>query len=188
MELRDRRLALAGLALALPAAAGIGRRRWSARKSPGKQVRQAMSADVERVVESESVLDAARKLAEGGIGALPVCDERRKLKGMLTDRDLVTKVLAQGQDPTETRVAELCDGGAVAVDAGDYLDEAARRMVEYKVRRLPVTQGREVVGVVSQADLAEHLPAEDAGELVEAISAAPPDRGAGAWLFERPYL
>jgi CBS domain-containing protein len=140
-----------------------------------KKARDVMSEDVTCVGENDSVLDAARMLKDLDVGALPICGEDDRLKGMLTDRDIVVKVLAEGKDPSQTRAGELGQGDAktVTIGADDSIDEALHTMTEHKVRRLPVIDGHRLVGVVSQADLATHIDEEKVGELVEAISAAP---------------
>jgi CBS domain-containing protein len=139
------------------------------------KARDVMSTDVTCVGENETVLDAARKLKELDVGALPICGEDDRLKGMLTDRDIVVKVLAEGKDPSQTRAGELGqgDGKTATIGADDSIDDALHTMAEHKVRRLPVIDGRRLVGVVSQADLAKSIDEEKVGELVEAISAAP---------------
>jgi CBS domain-containing protein len=92
---------------------------------------------------------------------------------MLTDRDIVVKVIAQGKDPSRTTVGELADQGeVVTIGADDSVDEAIETMADHKVRRLPVIDGHTLIGVVSQADLARELDREKVGRLVEAISAA----------------
>jgi CBS domain-containing protein len=140
-----------------------------------KKARDVMSDDCTCIGENESVLDAARKLKELDVGALPICGEDDRLKGMLTDRDIVVKVLAEGKDPSSTKAGELGQGDAktVTIGADDSVEEALHTMTEHKVRRLPVIDGRRLVGIVSQADLAKNIDEERVGELVEAISAAP---------------
>ena len=140
-----------------------------------KKARDIMSTDCTCVGENDSVLDAAKKLAELNVGAVPICGEDDRLKGMLTDRDIVVKALAQGRDPGSTRAGELGAGDSktVTIGADDSIDEALRTMIDHKVRRLPVIDGRRLVGVISQADIATHLEEEKVGDLVEAISAAP---------------
>ena len=140
-----------------------------------KKARDVMSTDVTCVGENETLLDAARKLAELDVGSLPICGEDDRLKGMLTDRDIVVKALAQGKDPGSTKAGELDqgDGKAVTIGADDSIDEALRTMIDHKVRRLPVIDDRRLVGIVSQADIATNIDEERVGELVEAISAAP---------------
>jgi CBS domain-containing protein len=141
----------------------------------GKKARDIMSPDCECIGENDSVLDAAKRLAQLNVGAMPICGEDDRLKGMLTDRDIVVKVLAQGKDPSSTRAGELGqgDGKTVTIGADDSIDEALRTMIDHKVRRLPVIDGRELVGIISQADIAVNLDEERVGDLVEAISAAP---------------
>ena len=140
-----------------------------------KKARDIMSPDCKCIGENDSVLDAAKRLAELDVGAMPICGEDDRLKGMLTDRDIVVKVLAQGKDPASTRAGELGagDGKTVTIGADDSIDEALRTMIDHKVRRLPVIDGRQLVGIISQADVATNVDEEKVGDLVEAISAAP---------------
>jgi CBS domain-containing protein len=140
-----------------------------------KTARDVMSSDCTCIGEGDSLLDAAKKLAELGVGALPICGEDDRLKGMLTDRDIVVKALATGKDPGSMKAGELGqgDGETVTIGADDPIDEALRTMIDHKVRRLPVIDGRELVGILSQADIATHLDESRVGDLVEAISAAP---------------
>ena len=140
-----------------------------------KTARDIMTPDCRCVGENESVLDAARQLAELDVGAMPICGEDNRLKGMLTDRDIVVRVLAEGKDPASTKAGELGvgDGKTVTIGADDSIDDALRTMTEHKVRRLPVVDGHDCVGIISQADIATHIDEEKVGDLVEAISAAP---------------
>jgi CBS domain-containing protein len=140
-----------------------------------KKARDIMTPDPECIGERDSVLDAARRLAELDVGSMPICGEDNRLKGMLTDRDIVVKVLAQGKDPSQTQAGELGagDGETVTIGADDSVEEALRTMTEHKVRRLPVIDGHDLVGIVSQADVATNLDEAKVGDLVEAISAAP---------------
>jgi CBS domain-containing protein len=140
-----------------------------------KKARDIMTPDPECIGENDTVLDAAKRLAELDVGAMPICGEDDRLKGMLTDRDIVVKVLAQGKDPASVKAGELGvgDGQTVTIGADDSVDEALRTMTEHKVRRLPVIDGKRLVGIVSQADIATNVDEEKVGDLVEAISAAP---------------
>jgi CBS domain-containing protein len=138
-----------------------------------KTARDVMTSGAECVGEEDSVLDAAKRLADLDVGAMPICDQDGRVKGMLTDRDIVVKVLAQGKEPGSTTASELEQGDAVTISADDSIDDALRTMKENKVRRLPVVEGDELVGIVSQADLATNIDEDKVGELVEAISAAP---------------
>ncbi len=139
----------------------------------GSTAREVMSGGAECVQSNESILDAAKRLAELDVGAVPICGEDDRLQGMLTDRDIVVKVLANDRDPRETTAGDLAEGKPVTIGADDSVEEALRTMTEHKVRRLPVIDGHELIGIVSQADLAKSLDHEQTGQLVEAISAAP---------------
>jgi len=141
----------------------------------GKKARDIMSPDCTCIGENDSVLDAARRLKELDVGAMPICGEDDRLKGMITDRDIVVRVLAEGRDPGSTRAGELGvgDGKTVTIGADDPIDEALRTMIDHKVRRLPVIDGHRLVGIISQADIARNLDEERTGDLVEAISSAP---------------
>ena len=140
-----------------------------------KTARDIMTPDCQCIGENETVLDAAKRLAELDVGAMPICGEDDRLKGMITDRDIVVKVLAKGKDPATVRAGELGagDGNTITIGADDSIEEALRTMKEHKVRRLPVIDGHELIGIVSQADVARNLGEEKVGDLVEAISAAP---------------
>jgi CBS domain-containing protein len=139
----------------------------------GKTAREVMTVGVECVGESETIVDAAKKMADLDVGGLPICGDDNRLKGMLTDRDIAVKVLAQGKDPDSTTAGELGEGKPVTIGADDSVQEALRTMREHMVRRLPVIDGHDLVGIISQGDLAAEIDQEDVGELVEAISAAP---------------
>jgi CBS domain-containing protein len=140
-----------------------------------KKARDIMSDDCTCIGENDSVLDAAKRLAELNVGSLPICGDDDRLKGMLSDRDIVVKVLANDKDPASVKAGELGqgDGKTVTIGADDSVDEALRTMIEHKVRRLPVIDDRKLVGIVSQADVATNVDEERVGDLVEAISAAP---------------
>jgi CBS domain-containing protein len=135
--------------------------------------RDIMSGGVECVGENETLVDAARKMRDLDVGALPICGEDNRLKGMLTDRDIVVRVLAEDGDPKSTTAGSLGQGKPVTIGADDSVEEALRTMKEYGVRRLPVIDGHDLVGIVSQADIARNLPEGKVGDLVEAISSAP---------------
>ena len=132
--------------------------------------RDIMTPDVECVGENETLADAARKMRDLNVGALPICGEDNRLKGMLTDRDIAVKCVAEGGDPQTVRAGELGDGKPVTIGADDSVEEALRTMKVYKVRRLPVIDGHSLVGMVSQADIAKNIDPSRVGDVVEAIS------------------
>ena len=135
--------------------------------------RDIMSGSAECASVSDSLVDAARKMRDLDVGALPICGEDDRLQGMVTDRDIVVRCVADGTDPSSVKVSELADGKPVTIGADDSVEEALRTMSQHGVRRLPVIDGHRLVGVVSQADIAKNLPEESVGDLVEAISSAP---------------
>jgi CBS domain-containing protein len=132
--------------------------------------REIMTGGADCVGAQESVLDAARKMKDLGVGALPICGTDNKLKGVLTDRDIVVKVLGAGKDPSSCQAGELAQGEAVTIGADDGAEEILRTMTAHKVRRLPVIDGHDLVGMVAQADVARALPDPKVGELLEALS------------------
>jgi CBS domain-containing protein len=132
--------------------------------------REIMTADPACVRASDSVRDAAERMTEFGIGALPICGEDNKLKGMITDRDIVVKVIAEGLDPRGVHVGELAQGEAVTIGADDPADEILATMSSHQVRRLPVIDGHDLVGIVALADVARALPDRPVGSLLEALS------------------
>jgi CBS domain-containing protein len=135
--------------------------------------RDIMSGNVECASESDTLVDAARKMRDLDVGALPICGDDNRLHGMITDRDIVVKCIADGGDPGSVKVADLAEGEPVTIGADDSVEEALRTMSQHGVRRLPVIDGHDLVGVVSQADVAKNLPEQSVGDLVEAISSAP---------------
>jgi CBS domain-containing protein len=132
--------------------------------------REIMSEDVRCVQENQNLQEAAQMMRDLGVGALPVCGEDDRLKGMVTDRDIVVECVAAGGDPTTTTAGQLADGKPVTIGADDSVEEALSTMAQHQVRRLPVIDGHRLVGIVSQADIARALPEDRVGELVEAIS------------------
>ena len=135
-----------------------------------KTAREVMTGGAECVGENETIVEAAKKMSQLGVGALPICGEDNRLKGMLTDRDIAVKVLAQEKDPGSTKAGELGEGKPVTIGADDSVGEALRTMKEHKVRRLPVIDGHDLVGIVSTADLATSIDEDKVGDLIEAIS------------------
>jgi CBS domain-containing protein len=135
--------------------------------------REIMTADPTVCSSDTTAADAARRMADEGVGAIPVCDDGR-LSGIVTDRDLAVAVVANGRDPNRVRLAELLDGTeVVTIGADDSAEEAIRTMKDHAVRRLPVIDGHSLVGMVSQADIARAMPDAKIGDLVDAISSAP---------------
>ena len=109
----------------------------------GKTAREVMTSPCECVGEKDTVADAAKKLAELEVGSMPICGEDDRLKGMLTDRDIVVKVIAKGKDPSDVTAGDLGEGKPVTIGADDSVEEALSVMSEHAIRRLPVIDGHE---------------------------------------------
>ncbi len=131
-----------------------------------------MTSGVECASVNDTLADAARKMRDLDVGMLPICGDDDRLAGAITDRDIVVKCIADGGDPSSTKVAEFAGEKPVTIGADDSVQEVLRTMSQHGVRRLPVIDGHDLVGMVSQADVAKNLPEESVGDLVEAISSA----------------
>ncbi|MEW9552812.1 CBS domain-containing protein [Nonomuraea sp. NPDC050783] len=132
--------------------------------------REIMTPNAECVNADEPVLVAAEKMARLDVGSLPICGTDDRLKGMLTDRDIVVKVLAAGKDPAKTLAGELAQGEAVTIGADDDAREILRTMASHKVRRLPVIDGHKLVGMVALAEVARALPDATVSDLLDAVT------------------
>ncbi|GAA4515184.1 MULTISPECIES: CBS domain-containing protein [Nonomuraea] len=133
--------------------------------------RDVMHHGCECLQINETVDTAARRMTDMNVGALPVCEEGR-LKGIITDRDIVVKCVARGENPATLAAGQLIEAEQVwSIDASADIEEVLHQMAEHKIRRLPVLENEELVGIISQADLAAKLPEDKVGVLVEAISA-----------------
>jgi CBS domain-containing protein len=142
--------------------------------------RDIMSPNPRIVKTGDTVRDIAGILADEGIGSVIVCNDDQRLQGMITDRDLAVEVLAKDRDPSNTLASDLVDGTEViTIGADDSIDEAIMTMKNHAVKRLPVIDGDEVIGIVSQADIARTADEKQVGDLVEAIASAPDNTGQG---------
>jgi CBS domain-containing protein len=138
----------------------------------GKHISDVMTSNPRGVETSTPVAEAARIMKSEDVGSVPILEGDR-LTGMLTDRDIAIRVVAEGKDPQSTTVGEVASRDVVTVDPQQNLDDALRLMAQHQVRRLPVVEedGR-VVGVVAQADVARQSDDRKTGEVVERISEA----------------
>ena len=127
-----------------------------------------MSDHIVTVGQSEPVTAAARLLKQYNIGAVPVCDDRGNLRGMITDRDITVRCVATGLSPAETNIGDVMTRGAVTVNDNAHVGEAARLMADAQVRRLPVCHDGRLVGMLSLADLARNTDCDT--EAAEALS------------------
>jgi CBS domain-containing protein len=134
------------------------------------KVSEVMTKDIETVRPDQQARDAARFMLQADTGSIPVTEGER-LVGMITDRDIAVRGVALGYGP-ETLVSELMSSGVVSAHADEPIEEAARKMSEAQVRRLPVIDEQErLVGIVSLGDLARETDEQTAGHALEGISA-----------------
>jgi CBS domain-containing protein len=135
-------------------------------------LREIMTQNPVTVQTTDSVMAAARSMRDGNIGDVVVV-ERGQIQGILTDRDIVVRALAEGRDPTSTTVGEICSRELTTLSPSDSVNEAVKIMRERAIRRLPVVDGGRPVGIVSLGDLAVERDPESA---LGGISSAPPNR------------
>jgi len=135
----------------------------------GTSIKEVMTRDVRACEPNATVADAAKVMAQEDVGPVPIVEDGR-LVGIVTDRDIVVRVVAQGRDPNATTVREIASTELVTVSPDDALDDALNRLAERQVRRLPVVEGDRLVGIVAQADIARLGEDKKTGEVVEEIS------------------
>ncbi|MER7708592.1 CBS domain-containing protein [Kitasatospora sp. NPDC097605] len=115
--------------------------------------RDIMHPGAQCIGADQSLADAARMMRDMGVGALPICGDDQKLKGIITDRDIIVRCIAEGRDPAATKASEL-GGHLHCVRAGDGIDAVLQKMEQHQIRRIPVIDGDRLVGMISEADLA----------------------------------
>jgi len=129
-----------------------------------------MTPNPRTIEPSTPIVEAAKLMRDEDVGPVPIVESGRVV-GILTDRDIAVRVVAEGKDPQSKTAGEVASKQLVTIDPDQTIDEAARLMAQHQVRRLPVCEedGR-LVGIVAQADVA--LVGEDArtGEVVQQIS------------------
>ena len=132
-------------------------------------VREAMTEDPRSIGPSASVVEAARLMRDEHVGSLPITDGDT-LVGMITDRDITTRVVAEAADLATSSVGDVYSQDLISVEPDKDLEEALTLMARHQVRRLPVVENGRLVGIVAQADIAREENEKRTGELVEAIS------------------
>jgi CBS domain-containing protein len=134
--------------------------------------RDIMHSGAECIGEHETLAQAARRMRDLDVGALPICGGDDRLHGIITDRDIVLYCVAAGGDPQTVTAGDLAHGKPVTIDADADTGQVLRAMEEHRIRRLPVIDNHRLVGMISEADLARHLPEQSIAEFVEAICAS----------------
>ncbi|WP_280260654.1 CBS domain-containing protein [Nocardia abscessus] len=137
-------------------------------------VQTIMRPDVQHISVRETMEAAAQRMRQLDIGALPICDGEGRPVGIVTDRDIVVKVVGVGANPKTTTAGELAQGAERlhTVEIDTEVDDALTLMRQHRIRRLPVTDNGVLVGIITEADLARHLTENTIGEFVEAVCAA----------------
>lgn len=139
------------------------------RRAADSSVRAAMTPQPQTVAPTTSVAEAAEILRREDVGSVPVVDGGR-LVGILTDRDIALRTVAERRDPATVTAGEIASSEPVTVEPTDSLDEALRLMARRQVRRLPVVEHGKLVGMLAQADVARRVADAETGEVVEQIS------------------
>ncbi|WP_405152027.1 CBS domain-containing protein [Sphaerisporangium sp. NBC_01403] len=137
----------------------------------GKRARDIMRQGAECIGEHGSLREAARMMRDLDVGALPICGDDDRLKGIITDRDIVVKCCAEGKDLDQTTAGDLAHG-LVWVDADTSAEEALNMMEEHRIKRLPVIGNHRIVGMISEADIAKELPDSKLAEFVHRVYAS----------------
>ena len=131
--------------------------------------REIMNPEATCVSDHATLVEAAQRMRDIGVGALPICGDDDRLHGMITDRDIVVKAVAAERDLATTEVGDLAQGRIYWVNADADVAEMLRVMQAHQVRRVPVIDDHRLVGMVSEADLARHLPEHALVDFVKAI-------------------
>ncbi len=137
--------------------------------------REIMHFGVECIGEDETLAVAAARMRDLHVGSMPICGADDRLRGIITDRDIVVRCIADGRDPRTTTARELAQGTPIWVDASADASEVLRLMEDNKIRRLPVLEEQQLVGMISEADLAAHVGEHDLSEFVSTVYTAPPN-------------
>ncbi|GGM65785.1 CBS domain-containing protein [Dactylosporangium sucinum] len=145
----------------------------SLREKQEWQARDIMHPGAECVDQDETVASAARKMRDLGVGSLPICGVDDRLHGIITDRDIVVRCIAEGQEPGQVKVRDLSLGELVWVDADAGVNEVLHQMEDHQVKRLPVIENHRLVGMISESDLARNLDDHRLAEFVGKVYATP---------------
>ncbi len=124
-----------------------------------KTAREVMTGGTECVGENDTLVEAAQKLAHFDVDGLPICGEDNRLKGFITSHSIITRSIALGQDPSQTKVGEFAYGKPITIGADDSIEDALKTMTDHNVRRLPVIDGHDLVGVIHITDVVDDITA-----------------------------
>jgi CBS domain-containing protein len=133
--------------------------------------REIMHVGAECISEHETLTQAARRMRDLDVGALPVRGDDGRLRGIITDRDIVLKCVATGSCSGTVTAGDLAQGEPFTIDPDASAEQVLQVMEEHRIRRLPVIDNDRPVGMISEADLARHLPEQSIAEFVGAVCA-----------------
>jgi CBS domain-containing protein len=137
--------------------------------------REIMHPDAQCIGEDETLDAAARMMRDLHVGSLPICGADGQLRGIITDRDLVIRCIAENGDPRTVTTGQIAGGTPVCADAGADVSEVLMLMGQHAIRRLPVLDHDRLVGMISEADLATHLGEHEVAEFAGTVYSAPPN-------------
>ncbi len=124
-----------------------------------KTARQVMTGGTECIDANDTLVEAAQKLAHFAVDGLPICGEDNRLRGFITSHSIVTRAIALGQDPNQTKAGSLAYGKPITIGADDSIEDALKTMTDHNVRRLPVIDGHDLVGVINITDIVDDITA-----------------------------
>jgi CBS domain-containing protein len=139
------------------------------RSQAAKQARDIMHPGAECIGASDTVAAAAQKMRDLGVGSLPICGTDDRLHGILTDRDIVLRCIAEGRDPALIRAGDLAQETLFWVEATADVSDVLHQMEDHRVKRLPVLENHRLVGIITEADLARTLDEHRLAEFVEKV-------------------
>lgn len=135
------------------------------------QVRDVMTENPACCSPHASIQEVARLMVDHDCGEIPVVDEQNRPIGVVTDRDICCRAVAEGKDASQTAVSEVMSNPAMTVELEDSLDDCCRRMEENQIRRVPVVdQAGSCCGMVAQADIARRAPEDETAEFLRDMS------------------
>jgi|SRR5690349_14876876 CBS domain-containing protein len=133
--------------------------------------RDVMNGGAQCIKEEQTLAEAAQMMRDLDVGSLPICGPDEKLHGMITDRDIVVKCIAEGGDCMQTTARDLAQGSVHWVSADADIDDALAMMREHQVKRLPVIEDQRLVGMISETDLTKKLDEDRLAQTVTAVYA-----------------
>jgi CBS domain-containing protein len=137
--------------------------------------REIMHPDAECIDENETLNTAARRMRDLHVGSLPICGAEGQLRGIVTDRDVVVRCIAENGDPRTVTAGQLARGTPVCADADADVSDVLMLMKQHAIRRLPILDDDRLVGMISEADLATHLGEHEVAAFAGMVYSAPPN-------------